>query len=293
MTGKRRRASKNRAVGDNAPARDRQGKWVRRTVVANEAAAQDFVFDDGAIKEMRSAAAGAPDSGFDAAAGSLPTDIARTKCDFDPAPAAVESHPEAASIPRRILSPSLWLPGAALLLIGFGYFVFQGGNIGFGPFAGSVPRGNAASTTEVAGHGDTPAIPSAATSGARVVIDHTPEPKPTRRAAAAKPATPPPRLPPHPAPIVEDAEVPVMVAHPERVEEDAWFLLAEEYQQVGDFNRAEELYLRIINEGAQRGRASLALGDLCRRQGDFFRAKEFYLQSERLYRDADQQTSPQ
>jgi len=76
------------------------------------------------------------------------------------------------------------------------------------------------------------------------------------------------------------------------VEEESWFTLAEEYLQLGDDTRAEALYLRVLGEGSQRGRAALALGDLSARKGDFSRAQEYYRASKRLFQQPGTPPSP-
>ena len=280
MTGNRHNYPPRRAAGDKSPTRDGQGRWVRRTVVAEEDAAQDFVFDDRVIEEMLPAEAEppplrvnnaerAPDSGFSIAADSLPMDRSGTKAGFGPVSTANESHPEAAPIFGRIFPPSFRLLGGALLL-GVVFFVFEHSYF-------STKRAE-----EI-----TPPPPP--TIVAPVVVP--PVPRQTVRLSAIR-SVAVPRLK-RELPVVEGDTVPADVAaSQEKLDEEGWFSLAEEYLQLGDENRAEALYRRILTEGTQKGRAALALGDHFARRNDFKSAQEFYRASKRLFQGKDQPASP-
>ena len=87
----------------------------------------------------------------------------------------------------------------------------------------------------------------------------------------------------------EPATPPTLLAIGGSDEENGWFRLADEYLQVGDGARAEELFRHIHDSGRQRGRAALALGDLLAARGDFQQASEYYRESTRLFQDAAEQ----
>jgi len=137
-----------------------------------------------------------------------------------------------------------------------------------------------------------------AAASAPIVIPPAPQPAPAvpKPAAQAEPvaaAPPSPSTQPVPPPPAEKEPVAAGVL-PSRTtpDEEGWFNLADEYLQAGDDKRAESLYRRILDEGTQKGRAALALGDLFARKNDFNRAQEFYRVSKRLFQDREQPPSP-
>lgn len=302
VTGKCRRTSSGYASGDNALVCDSQGKWVRRTGVARDAAARDFVFDDRAIENALpfptsapppvfrlNDAEGAPDSGFDVAAGNRPTDTARTNDDFDPVPPALESHPEAAPIFGRIFSPALRLLGGALLF-GAVLLLFQRTCFGAMRDVGA-PLPPPAIVAPV----PAPLVPkqTVRNPAARAVVPPASRPAVTDLAEAGATLPLPPLSQPDPPHFAAGESVPDVAAFSQAPsDEEGWFKLAGEYLQMGDEERAEDLYRHLFNEGTQQGRATLALGDLFAGRNDFNRAEEYYRAATLLYRNSDQPTSP-
>ena len=132
----------------------------------------------------------------------------------------------------------------------------------------------------------------AAKAAAPIVIPPAPKPAMPQPAVPATPVAPVQSAAPPPA-VVEVAPVPAVVAPAgEILDEESWFKLAEEYLQMHDDKHAEAIYLRILNEGTQQGRAAIALGDLFAGRNDFNRAQEYYRSAKRRFQDRAQPTSP-
>lgn len=274
MSGNPPLASPGRPPGNKAPTRDKHGRWVRRGDDAGGTPAQDFVFDDrifeGAPPPAEEDLLHSADSEF------LVEDV------FGSAAATRRKRP----VPGRSVSRPLLLFGA--LLLGGVFFAVQRGYFTAGEADPATPR-------------PPPSIV------APVVIPTVP--KPTIRRPVGRPAAP--------QPIDDDREAaravatPATVPAPERltptlqapaateaepaapmVDEESWFNIAEEYLQLGDEKSAEELYRRILDEGAQRGRAALALGDLFAGRNDFARAQKYYRVSKQHFQGSDRPVPP-
>lgn len=234
--------------------------------------------------------------------------------------ARIKAHlPLAVPIPSWRFHPRpLLLLVGALLLLGVVYLVVQRGSFGTKRVEVAAPPPPPSVVAPVV----VPPVPKPAarrsasravaaaplkkdaapdTASSPIVIPPAPQPapavpKPATQTATAEPvavAPPSPTSQPLPPAPAEGEPVAAGVL-PSRTppDEDGWFNLADEYQQLGDDKRAEALYRRILDEGTQKGRAALALGDLFARKNDFNRAQEFYRASKRLFQDNEQPPPP-
>lgn len=299
MTGKRRGRTSARPVGDSALALDAQGRWVRRGA-ANEAAPRDFVLDTPDIGKMQPPAAepppflfrlddpeGNPAGGFAVPAGDRSSDGVWPTIDFARMAPTLESPPPAEPpLFWRGLSPPWRLVGGALLLGAAVLFLLRShSGAGGAEEAAPPPPASVAPAFVPLAPQQAERHPAAAAVA---------EPAPRRGgmiAAAGVPETdlalplPPPSHPGLLQVVADEPVAAVAAPSPAASDEEGWFSLAEEYLELGDANRAEALYLQLYSEGAQRGRAAVALGDLCAGRKDFKRAEEYYRAAKQLYQD--------
>jgi hypothetical protein len=316
MTGNPGHDSPRRAPGAKTPTRDVQGRWVRRAGAGagDEAAVQDFVFDDRIIEGMQPPPAeerprrpedtrNPSEFVFSAPATVEPTDTATAPAGSeDSGDGATPPRPWTAALPTLPTLPGAYRPfvlvGGALLL-GVALFVIQRGSSGDKRAEVTAPQPPPTIVAPVV----VPSVPKQAARRPAARAAAAPAPRKEKaaagngagapkRVAPAVAAAPAPPARPDPPPAAEAGPVPAVNAPPQaKPEEEGWFNLAEEYVQLGDENRAEALYRRILSEGTQKGRAALALGDLFARKNDFNRAQEFYRASKRLFQDKDQPTA--
>jgi hypothetical protein len=262
------------------PARDSRGRWVRRTVPVEETPAQDFVFSDRVFEDAPAAAI-----------------EVRPADGIEPSPPrpAPDSAWRIFSRPQRLLGGALLL-GVALFVVQRGFFKTERNHAA----APTSPPANVApaapppdpkltvrrpATQAVAAPRINRERETAAVSAPAAVH---PDPNPSAAAPDAPDESAPPAPPERPGPpsVVESASLPAIDGPPPATsEEEGWFNTAEEYLQMGDDKGAETIYRRILDEGTQRGRAALALGDIFARRNDFSRAQEFYRASRRLFMD--------
>lgn len=318
-------------------ARDSRGRWVRSTVAAEEnsqealkeapqvvpeeAADQEFVFDDRVIDNSQPAGAkqlslglndveNAPESWTAAADDSPPLILAPMEANLDPLSPADVFQQDAAPISVIYRYRFFMLLGVVLLLgvvfFGFqrGYFSSKRADVITPP----LPQKTVAPEVVPSASKQTVRRPPARAVVALPLIKEKNDRKVTAAvvihpapAPALAPAVPSPAAPVVPAPLPSPHPDPPSSAAGESVpsfatsqtisDEEGWFNLAEEYLQMGDEERAEALYRRILKEGAQQGRAALALGDLFAKQNDFNSAQEFYRISKQLFQGRVQPTS--
>ena len=271
------------------PVRDSRGRWVRQTTPADHPADKDCVFDDRIFES--------PLSPLTEELLLRPEAPAADTATPDPPAALVEPHRLQASpaSSSRVFSRSALLLVGALSLLGGVFFVVQ-------HWSFSARRADVATPPQ-----PTTILPP-------VVIPPVPKQTARRPAARSVPAAPvairketvnasplavvPPAV--QPAPAARPIATPVVAGEtvaadgapsPATADEEGWFKLAEEYRQLGDEQRAEALYRRILSEGTEKGRAALALGDLFARRNDFDRAREFYRASKRFFQNDEPPTS--
>lgn len=307
-------------VAADPRARDSHGRWVRRTSPADSPGIAEFVFDD-TVLEAPSHPAQA-ESPLYLSEKSIVQDAEGPEQSPElgarPSAAIERASPAAAPPPAPVrVSPAIWLLGVGVLLAGILLAALQRENIGPGPLAQWISPGSPEADVN-----DTPGIPrietdpdgrNAAAPADRVVIPPVPR-APTRR-PAAPPAVEPaasetiaaglPQIAPPDSPDPAGLQAVAVPGEPAAAaaaaadtgarggeEEEGWLKLAEEYQQVGDVARAEELYRRILERGRHRGLAALALGDLYTAHGDYQRAGDYYRESKRLFQEPDRPLPP-
>ncbi len=268
MSGQSPHGAADPPPGSETPTRDSHGRWVRRAAEEGEArpgktAVPRFVIDDRIFEAT--------------------------------APVAEERPPDEEGFGRG-MSRRLLLAGA--LLLGAALFAFQRGWFTAGPPDAVDPEPSPSVVAPVTvptlrkqaiPRPARPAVTAAAPRPAAEPIAPVPAPAPD--------PAPAPTLAPAPAPTPAPAATAVEVAPstpsaPSLPNEEDLFNLAEEYLQLGDDKSAEALYRRILDEGSQRGRAALALGDVYSRKNDFARAQQFYRASKQFFRDESRTVSP-
>jgi len=211
------------------------------------------------------------------------------------APVVSAAEPRACdSVSSRGLPVALACLGAALLLIGVLFLGLLRENLGPDPLAQwrsappPLPTAAPAPSAEPIDPRATDGI--AAARGVRVIkVPAVPGP------LASRPA-PPPEAPPEAPPqapgalpaapaLAQQPELPAgrTVPAPADGDEETLYVLADEYRQLGDTERAEQLLRRLFREGRQPGRAALGLGDLYLARERFAEAREMFELSRELY----------
>jgi len=272
-------------------------------------AAPGFTFDDAVLSSSDAKAAAAeplrlnePDDGPATAEGASRPQGARSARPQPLNPASPAVKPAELqtdhTVSSRGLSMALGFFGAAMLLIGLLFFGLQRENLGPDPLAqwrSAPPSAPVSAPAPGAGAPDAHVLAAAtapAKSGVRQIkVPAVPGPLPSRPTTLL-PVEPAPSTAATPAFAVGAAPAQPGVAAadtaPEQGEsdEETLYSLAEEYRQLGDAERSEQLLRRLFREGRQPGRAALALGDLYLARERFEEAREMFDLSKELYGEA-------
>lgn len=193
----------------------------------------------------------------------------------------------------RGLSLALGFFGAALLLVALLFFGLQRENLGSDPLAqwrSAAPLAPDVrpepAAPQAAPQTAPPAEPTAARSVRRIKVPAVPGPLAIPRTAPLPPATAPRGEPAQEAETAPERTAAVEAPDAPQLadgETEALFTLAEEYRQMGDAERAEQLLRRLLQEGRQPGRAALALGDILLARERFAEAREMFRRSKELF----------